>query len=174
MFEEAALLARALRRWGGARGFLRWRLEADCLHAELLEEMQRVEEEGANGSSNDDAVDDGGGTAGGLPLSLAARLGRAQRAELAAGAGVAWSAGALADTREAERWWTLPAALAGFNLRLAHVMDAAVPVPRRRYQPPHRYGGLRGRQADALACTVVLTLSRHPPIFLPTHPPCQS
>lgn len=139
MFEEAALLARALQRWGGPRGFLRRRLEADGLHAELLQETQRVQEEGANNNNDND------GDAAGrrLPLSLAARLRRARRAELAAaaaagGRGVAWTAGALADTREAERWWTLPAALAGFNLRLAHVWEAAVPVPRRRYQPPHR------------------------------------
>ena len=134
MFEEAALLARALQRWGGPRGFLRRRLEADGLHAELLQETQRVQEEGANNNNSDEAGRR-------LPLSLAARLRRARRAELAAAAGghgVAWTAGALADTREAERWWTLPAALAGFNLRLTHVLEAAVPVPCRRYQPPHR------------------------------------
>ncbi len=147
MFDEGALLAQALRKWGGSRGFHRRRLEADRLHAELSEQV-------AHDASTDD--DEGGGGEGPTPLSLAARLARARRADVAAEAegGIAWTAGALVDTREAARYWTLPAALAGFNLRLADVVAGR--VPQRRHEPPHRLAFdfgvlLRERELVALA-----------------------
>jgi hypothetical protein len=142
LFDEAALLAQALRKWGGSRGFLRRRLEADRLHAELSEQMLQV------------ATDNAGAEEGSPPLSLGARLARARRGDLGAEGGVAWTAGALVDTREEARWWTLPAALAGFNLRLADVVKGQ--VPQRRYESPHRLAFdfgvlLRERELVALA-----------------------
>jgi hypothetical protein len=139
LFDEAVLLDRALQKWGGPRGLLRRRLEADRLHAELLEAAAATTTatttQGGAGAG-DMEMDDKEGDEPPLPLSLAARLARARRAELAAEGRIAWTGGALVDTREAERWWTLPAALAGFNLRLADVMGGD--VPQRRYEPPHR------------------------------------